>query len=101
MIGSFADTYILVEQGDNLLIIDQHAAHERLLYDRFVSGHFSASQPLLVPQVIKVSHAERNLIDENIGVFQTLGFDIEPFWGIGIQDRRGARCCFTAPVSMR
>jgi DNA mismatch repair protein MutL len=79
VIGSFADTYILVEQGDNLLIIDQHAAHERLLYDRFVSGHFSASQPLLVPQVVKVSHMEKNLIDDNISVFQALGFDIEPF----------------------
>ncbi len=79
LIGSFADTYILVEQGENLLIIDQHAAHERLLYDRFVSGRFDASQPLLVPQVIKVSHGEKNLIDENIEVFQALGFDIEPF----------------------
>jgi DNA mismatch repair protein MutL len=74
VIGSFADTYILVEQGDNLLIIDQHAAHERLLYDRFVSGHFSASQPLLVPQVVKVSHMEKNLID--IEPFGTLEYKI-------------------------
>jgi DNA mismatch repair protein MutL len=79
LIGCFADTYILVEQGDNLLIIDQHAAHERLLYDRFVSGQNDASQPLLVPQVIKVSHAQKNLIDENMGVIQSIGFDIEPF----------------------
>jgi len=79
VIGSFADTYILVEQGDNLLIIDQHAAHERLLYDKFISGRFSASQPLLVPQVIRLSHAEKNLIDENLDVFASLGFDIEPF----------------------
>ena len=79
LIGSFADTYILVEQGDNLLIIDQHAAHERLLYDRFISGHNNASQPLLVPEVIRVSHMEKNLIDDNIEIFQALGFDIEPF----------------------
>ena len=79
LIGSFADTYILVEQGENLLIIDQHAAHERLLYDKFISGRFDASQPLLIPQVIKVSHAEKNMIDESIEAFQTLGFDIEPF----------------------
>ncbi len=79
LIGSFADTYILVEQGENLLIIDQHAAHERLLYDKFVSGRFDGSQPLLIPEVIKVSHAEKNLIDENIDAFQMLGFDIEPF----------------------
>ncbi len=79
LIGSFADTFILVEQGENLLIIDQHAAHERLLYDKFISGRFDASQPLLIPQVIKVSHAEKNLIDEHILAFQSLGFDIEPF----------------------
>ena len=79
VIGSFADTYILVEQGDNLIIIDQHAAHERLLYDKFISGRFSASQPLLVPQVVRLSHAEKNLIVENLDVFLSLGFDIEPF----------------------
>jgi len=79
VIGSFADTYILVEQGDNLLIIDRHAAHERLLYDKFISGRFSASQPLLVPQVVRLSHAEKNLIVENLDVFLSLGFDIEPF----------------------
>ena len=79
LIGSFADTYILVEQGENLLIIDQHAAHERLLYEKFISGCFDASQPLLIPQIIKVSHAEKNLIDEHLEDFQALGFEIEPF----------------------
>jgi DNA mismatch repair protein MutL len=68
-----------VEQGDDLLIIDQHAAHERLLYDRFSSSQSSASQPLLTPAVLTVSHAQKLLIDENIDVFQSLGFDIEPF----------------------
>ncbi len=79
IIGSFADTYVLVEQDDNLLIIDQHAAHERLLYDRFTSGTNSASQPLLMPAVITVSHAQKLLIDDNIDTFAALGFDIEPF----------------------
>ncbi len=79
IIGSFSNTYVLVEQADNLLIIDQHAAHERLLYDRFVSGVSSASQPLLTPAVITVSHAQKLLIDENMDSFSALGFDIEPF----------------------
>lgn len=79
MIGCFANTYVLVEQGDDLLIIDQHAAHERLLYDKFSNRQSSASQPLLTPAVLTVSHAQKLLIDENIDVFQSLGFDIEPF----------------------
>lgn len=79
LIGCFSDTYVLVQQGDDLLIIDQHAAHERLLYDKFVGHQCSASQPLLIPSVLTVSHAHKLLIDENLSVFQSLGFDIEPF----------------------
>ncbi len=79
IIGSFADTYVLVEQGENLLIMDQHAAHERLLYDKFISSTSSVSQPLLTPAVITVSHAQQLLIDENMDAFSSLGFDIEPF----------------------
>lgn len=79
LIGCFSDTYVLVEQGDDLLIIDQHAAHERLLYDKFISTQNSASQPLLIPSVLTVAHSQKLLIDENLSVFQSLGFDIEPF----------------------
>jgi len=79
VIGCFANTYVLVQQGDDLLIIDQHAAHERLLYDKFIRNQSSASQPLLTPAVLTVSHAQKLLIDENVDVFQSLGFDIEPF----------------------
>ncbi len=79
IIGSFADTYVLIEQGDNLLIIDQHAAHERLLYDKFLSQKSGGFQTLLEPHVIKVSHEQKNLIDDNIELFLSLGFEIEPF----------------------
>ena len=79
VIGSFASTYILVEQSDNLLMIDQHAAHERLLYEKFIKEEQSASQRLMIPKVIKLSHEQMNTIDENIEVFRQLGFDMEPF----------------------
>lgn len=79
IIGSFADTYVLVEQGENLLIIDQHAAHERLLYEQFLSQKCGGSQTLLHPRVIKVSHEQKNLIDDNAELFSSLGFEIEPF----------------------
>lgn len=79
LIGSFADTYVLAEQGENLLIIDQHAAHERLLYERFKSGSVPLSQPLLAPHVLTVSHEQKNLIEQNSELLVSLGFDIEPF----------------------
>ncbi len=79
LIGSFADTYVLAEQGDNLLIIDQHAAHERLLYDQFKSGRKPLSQPLLAPRVITVSHEQKNIIEQNLELLASAGFDIAPF----------------------
>lgn len=79
LIGSFGYTYALVEQGDDLLIIDQHAAHERLMYEAFKKGVVPLSQRLLAPSVINVSHEQKNIIDENIEAFASAGFDIEPF----------------------
>ena len=79
LIGSFAKTYILVEQSENLLLIDQHAAHERLLYEKFIKQEEAVSQQLMIPKIITVSHEQKNLIDENIEVFKQLGFDVEPF----------------------
>lgn len=79
LIGSFSNTYVLVEQADNLLLIDQHAAHERLLYNTFINTSTSASQALLAPMIVTVSHEQKNTIDENIDLFCELGFDIQPF----------------------
>lgn len=79
LIGSFADTYVLIEKGDKLLIIDQHAAHERVLYERFAAEICNDAQPLLMPLVLTVSHAQKNLIDEKLNILVELGFGIEPF----------------------
>ncbi len=79
LIGSFANTYVLVEQSENLLIIDQHAAHERLLYEKFIAKKSADSQTLLCPHVFKVTHEQKNSIDSNIQTLISLGFDIEPF----------------------
>lgn len=79
LIGSLGNTYALVEQGDNLLIIDQHAAHERLLYEKFKKASEPSSQRLLEPCVITVSHEQKNIIDDNIEAFSSAGFDVEPF----------------------
>lgn len=79
LIGSFGATYALVEQGDDLLIIDQHAAHERLLYEKFKSSKAPISQALLYPYVFTASHEQKNVLDDNMEAFIEAGFDIEPF----------------------
>ncbi|MGE5493903.1 MAG: DNA mismatch repair endonuclease MutL [Burkholderiales bacterium] len=79
LIGSFGATYALVEQGDDLLIVDQHAAHERLLYEKFKSSKAPLSQALLYPYVFTASHEQKNVLDDNMEAFIAAGFDIEPF----------------------
>jgi len=99
VIGSFASTYVLVEQGENLLIIDQHAAHERLLYDKFSGMAGNASQPLLMPAVVTVSHTQKLVIEENIDTFASLGFDIEPFGPLEYKISAVPSAVSDAPVS--
>ena len=82
VIGSVFKTYIIVERQDELFFIDQHAAHERLIFDNFCAlneAHKNTSQDLLVPYSFKVNSIESNLIDSNIDAFKELGFAIEEF----------------------
>lgn len=82
VLGQLFQSYILIECEDKLLLLDQHAAHERRLYDKavktFLEGN-SLSVPLLLPEIIKVSHAEKILIDEYRQSFYDIGFDMEEF----------------------
>ena len=78
------DTYLLVPSDDRLLIIDQHALHERLNYDSLVKeleDHGYQSQQLTVPVVIEVAPSQVKLVERNIELFAKLGVDIEPFGG--------------------
>lgn len=81
-IGVLFNTYILVEVEDALIMIDQHAAHERLMYERFsarlASGE-GAAQELLVPIVLDVSPREMALITDSIDELAKVGYDVEPF----------------------
>lgn len=81
-IGTLFNTYIIVEKEDNLLLIDQHAGHERLLYDKFIKEQENkeiAIQQLLVPHILETNYIEKNYIDENINILYELGFEIEEF----------------------
>jgi len=79
--GALFNTFILVEYENQLLMVDQHAVHERLLFDRLMqeqSGQH-AGQELLIPMIISVSPAEMRLIDENSELFASIGLVIERF----------------------
>ena len=82
IIGKVFNTYIIIEKDKEVYFIDQHAAHERLLYDKFTQSfeeQKQLSQSLLVPYVFKVNSLENNLILENVQTFNELGFEIEEF----------------------
>lgn len=89
VVGTAFSTYIFVQQGDTLYAIDQHAAHERILYERFMRQWESgtASQMLLVPYTVSVSAAEKAQIMENRELLEEIGFDIDDFGERDIQVR--------------
>ncbi len=81
--GILFRTYIVVEIGDEIYLIDQHAAHERLLYEKIKANYKSNiktnSQMMLVPEVYDLTHKEIEFVKNNIEMFQNIGFDIELF----------------------
>jgi len=80
VIGVAFDTYIIVEQGDAVFYIDQHAAHERMLYERLTANKLRFdSQLLLTKQIINLTPTEFACIMQNIERFNELGFDIDEF----------------------
>ena len=84
LIGQVFDTYWLVQYQDSLYIIDQHAAHERVLYERTLKGMRTrefTSQYLSPPIILSLSMQEARLLEENMERFVRIGFEIEPFGG--------------------
>ena len=81
LVGIVFDTYWIFESGDRLLLVDQHAAHERMLYDRlmerFEKG--TVSQQLLSPQLVRLTAHDRTLVSEFAPVLADAGFEVEPF----------------------
>jgi DNA mismatch repair protein MutL len=81
LIGQVAATYLIAEGPDGLYLIDQHAAHESVLFERFMAQRGGAipSQALLEPATIELPYAAANLLEEQLPVLSKLGFDVEPF----------------------
>jgi DNA mismatch repair protein MutL len=80
-IGQVANTYIIAEGPDGLYLIDQHAAHERVLFERFLRQSQTSipSQKLLHPGLITLSSTQARLLEEQIPILNRLGFEIVPF----------------------
>ncbi len=80
IVGEVFKTYILVEKGEKLLIIDKHAAHERIIFNKMsnsASGDYT--QVLLSPVTVILSGREYAAVTENIGIFAEAGFAVEDF----------------------
>ena len=78
--GTLFDTYIIIQAEDNAYIVDQHAAHERLLFERMqasLSTGENVSQPLLLPVIMDFSPAELVRLEELLPELEALGYSIE------------------------
>ena len=84
-LGQAGTTYVIAEGPAGLYLIDQHAAHERVLYERFLRGEAEskASQPLLAPVVLELTPQQGALAGVYAGELREHGFEVEPFGGGG------------------
>lgn len=83
-LAQVAKSYILAQDQEGLVIIDQHAAHERVMQVKLVDEFEKkkpATQELIVPVTVELTHQEISVLEENIGNFEKLGFKIEHFGG--------------------
>lgn len=81
LIGQVGSTYLVAEGPDGLYLIDQHAAHERVLFEKFqkqANGR-SASQSLLEPALLRLPPAGTRLLREQLPILSRIGFDVEEF----------------------
>lgn len=84
IIGQIFQTYWMIEQGDCLYLIDQHAAHERILFEELMNRFKEEqviSQKLLVPQMLNLTPTEVEILKENRNLLEDFGFEFEVFSG--------------------
>lgn len=82
-IGIAFSTYIIIELDKEIYIIDQHAAHERIMYERIKENYYDEdqkdSQLMLLPDIITLTHKEMDILNENMDMFRKAGFTLEEF----------------------
>jgi DNA mismatch repair protein MutL len=82
VVGQLLTTYLLVEEKGGLLLVDQHAAHERVLYERLRAGWLAGGvecQPLLVPTTVELEPAHAAALASERAALEPLGFEVEGF----------------------
>ena len=90
VIGQAFEGYLICESGESLLVIDQHAAHERVTFERLRHAYADggvARQRLLVPTVVDVGAQAAPLLAERLSDLENLGFELEPFGGSSVAVR--------------
>lgn len=88
LVGQVGSAYLVAEGPDGLYLVDQHAAHERVLYERFRANQAEmGSQALLEPAVIELSPAQSGLLESQLDLLNSLGFEIEGFGPYAYQVR--------------
>ena len=83
-VGQIHNTFILAEKADSLVIVDQHAAHERLVYEQLKQNlhkKSGVSQAVLLPEVLTIPETDLNFLKPHLQALQALGFDIEIYSG--------------------
>ena len=86
--GELFRTYLIYELGDSAYLVDQHAAHERLIYDRLREKwehRAIVSQPMLMPYVVSLNPQEFAFLERNFGVLRDIGFEIDEFGGTTVK----------------
>ena len=79
LIGEAFNTYIIVQKGNSIFMIDKHAAHERILFNKLKENHAVESQSLLIPVTVKLIGDEYTAMVNNIGLLGNYGFEVEDF----------------------
>jgi DNA mismatch repair protein MutL len=84
VIGQLGQTYIVAEGPQGMYLIDQHAAHERVLYEQMISDRSKqtvGSQTLLEPVALELDSVQAGTMSENLDMLNQVGFDLQPFGG--------------------
>lgn len=101
VVGVIFDTYIVLQKGESMYLMDQHAAHERVLFERYMNAFHKREvhmQMLLDPIVLELSSVDMLQVEKNIDVFKNFGFEVEIF-GMNNILIRGVPNLFGTPQS--
>lgn len=82
VLGTIFDTYIVMSKGNSMYLLDQHAAHEKVLYERYMDKFYKSDismQMLLDPIILELSNVDMLQVEKNLGLFMKFGFEIEIF----------------------